>query len=168
MNRTALVIALVLFSTAVAFAQTPKFDFFGGYSFVHSDPNGLQTGNANGWEASLDYNWTNWLALKADVDGHYCCQQTMHNFLFGPQINLGHGKLAPYVEGLIGVSHGTSLGGFSDTVLGFALGGGVDWKVKSSWSWRVAQADLLGTRYGDVTQKNFRLSTGLVFHFGKK
>src|SRR5512140_1626927 len=168
MKRACLVVLLACVCVAQVSAQTPKFDFFGGYSFVHSDPNGLESGNAHGWEASLNYNWNSWLGLKADFDGHYCCDQTMHNFLFGPQISLGHGKLAPYVHGLVGASHGTSTGGFSDTVLGFALGGGVDWKVRSSWSWRVVQVDYLGTRYGDETQNNVRLSTGLVWHWGKK
>jgi len=168
MNRTLLVTALVVLSAATTLAQTPKVDVFGGYSFVHSDPNGLEPGNAHGWEASLAYNWNSWLGLKADFDGHYCCDQSMYNFLFGPQINLGHGKLTPYLEGLVGASHGNSAGTFSDTVLGFAVGGGADWKLTHRLSWRVAQADLLGTRYNDVTQKNFRFSTGLVFHFGKR
>ena len=168
MKRVFLSSALLLVCAAAACAQTPKFDIFGGYSFVHSDPNGLEAGDAHGWEASLTYNWKSWLGLKADFDGHYCCDQTMHNFLFGPQINLTRGKLRPYIHGLVGASHGTSGGTFSDTVLGFAVGGGIDYKVKPSWSWRIAQADLLGTRYGDETQKNFRLSTGLVFHWGKK
>ena len=168
MNRAFLAVAVVLLLAAGAFAQTPKFDLFAGYSYLHPDPNGLEAGTAHGWEASLAYNWNSWLALKADFDGHYCCDQTMHNFLFGPQINFGHGKLAPYVQGLVGASHGTSTGGFSDTVLGFALGGGVDYKARSSWSWRVVQVDLLGTRYGSETQKNVRVSTGLVFHWGRK
>jgi opacity protein-like surface antigen len=169
MKRTLLLITLLCVCTAAAFAQTPKLDIFGGYSYLRSNPGfGLPSGNAHGWEASLTYNWNSWLGLKADFDGHYCCDQTLHNFLFGPQISLGHGKLTPYVHGLVGLSHGTSTGGFSDDVLGFALGGGVDWKVGHSWSWRVAQVDYLGTRFADETQDNLRISTGLVFHWGKK
>ena len=169
MKKTLWLAPLVVLLAMQGFAQdTAKWDVFGGYSFVHSDPGlGLSSGNASGWEASLDYNWNNWLALKADFDGHYCCAQTMHNFLFGPQFNLGHGKVKPWVHGLVGASHGTS-GGFSDTVLGFALGGGIDVKWTDRITVRLVQADYLGTRYGDATQNNFRVSTGLVFHFGKK
>ena len=134
---------------------------------MHSDPGALPTGDAHGWEGTLGYNWNHWLTLAADFDGHYCCDQTMHNFLFGPQINLSKGKLKPYVHGLVGVSHGTSPG-FTDTVLGFALGGGLDLKVSDRISVRLVQADYLGTRYGDFTQNNIRLSGGLVFHFGRK
>jgi opacity protein-like surface antigen len=170
MNKPLWVVVILLACAVASGAQdTSKFDIFGGYSFVHSGPGlGLTSGDANGWEASAAYNWNKWLALKADVDGHYCCAQTMHNFLFGPQINLGHDKLRPYFHGLVGVSHGTSSPGFSDTVLGFALGGGVDLKWTDRISLRLVQADYLGTRYGDATQNNFRLSAGLVFHFGKK
>ena len=160
---------LVVLFAMQGFAQDSKVDIFGGYSYVRSDPGfSLPAGNASGWEGALTYNWNNWLALKADFDGHYCCDQTMHNFLFGPQINLGHGKVKPYLHGLVGGSHGTSTGGFSDTVLGFALGGGIDVKWTDRISVRVVQADYLGTRYADATQSNFRLSSGLVFHFGKK
>ena len=166
--RNAVLLALLACAVAVpSLAQDSKVDVFGGYSYVHSDPNTLPSGDASGWEASLTYNANKWLGIKADFDGHYCCDQTMHNFLFGPQINFGHDKVRGFVHGLVGASHGTS-GGFSDTVLGFAFGGGVDWKVGSKVSWRVAQVDYLGTRYGDATQNNFRLSTGLVFHFGKR
>ena len=169
MNKILLVTALTVLCAVGSLAQdTSKVDVFGGYSFVHSGPGlGLESGNASGWEAALNYNWNHWLALKADIDGHYCCAQTMHNFLFGPQINLSQGKIKPFVHGLVGASHGTS-GAFSDTVLGFALGGGIDVKWTERISVRVVQADLLGTRYGDETQKNFRLSAGLVFHFGKR
>ena len=170
MKRALWVTALVVFCAIGSWAQyDSKVDVFGGYSFVHSDPGlSLASGNASGWEASLTYNWNKWLALKADVDGHYCCDQSMHNFLFGPQFNLGHGKLKPFVHGLVGASHGTSTGGFSDTVLGFAAGGGLDLKWTDRISVRLVQADYLGTRYGDATQNNFRLSAGIVFHFGRK
>ena len=76
--------------------------------------------------------------------------------------------MKPYLHGLVGGSHGTSFGGFSDTVLGFALGGGLDVKWTDRISVRIVQADYLGTRYADATQNNFRLSAGLVFHFGKR
>ncbi|MBZ5647118.1 MAG: porin family protein [Acidobacteriia bacterium] len=169
MRSTLVVTALILLCAATGFAQEYKADLFGGYSYLRSDPGfSLPAGNASGWEGAFTYNWNNWLALKADVSGHYCCDQTMHNFLFGPQINLGHGKLKPYLHGLVGVSHGTSTGGFSDTVLGFALGGGIDVKWTERLSVRIVQADYLGTRYADATQNNFRLSAGLVYRFGKK
>lgn len=169
MRKFCLLALLVLGFAVPGSAQDSKVDIFGGYSYVRGGPGfGLPSGNASGWEATLSYNWKPWLSLNADIDGHYCCDQTMHDFLFGPQINLGHGKLKPFVHGLVGASHGTSGGVFSDTVRGFAVGGGLDVKASDRISVRIVQADYLGTRYLDATQNHFRLSVGLVFHFGKK
>jgi len=164
-----LVLLLLVVGATPMFAQDYKVDFFGGYSYLRAQPGfGLPGVDTSGWEASLAYNWNDWLALKADVDGHYCCDGAkVHDFLFGPQVNLGHGSVRPYVHGLVGASHG-SQAGFSDTVLAFALGGGLDVKLTDRISWRLAQADYFGTRYADATQNNFRLSTGLVFRFGEK
>ena len=169
MKRACVVVLLASVCVAQAYAQTSKVDIFGGYSYLHTNPGlGLPSANAHGWEASATYNLNSWLGVKADFDGHYCCAQKMHNFLFGPQVSFGHvWKVSPYVHALVGASHGTSTG-FTDTVLSYALGGGVDWKLRDGISWRVAQADYLATRYGDDTQNNIRLSTGLVFHWGKK
>ncbi len=168
---------LALFAGLVCLCALPaagqdssKIDVFGGYSYLRGNPGfGLPSGNASGWEGALTYNWNNWLGLKADFDGHYCCEQTMHNFLFGPQITFKRDSTAsPFIHGLVGISHGTSFGGFSDTVLGFAAGGGLDMKVGDRISIRVAQVDYLGTRYADATQNHLRLSAGLVFHLGGK
>ena len=169
MKKALLLAPLMVLLALPGFAQDTQWDIFGGYSFVHSGPGfGLASGDAHGWEASLGYNWNKWLTLKADFDGHYCCDQTMHNFLFGPQFNLGKGQVKPFVHELVGASHGTSTGGFSDTVRGFAAGGGIDVKWTERISVRLVQADYLGTRYADATQNNFRVSAGLVIHFGKK
>lgn len=170
MKKTCLLVLLLLVVSAMpSVAQDTKFELFGGYSYLRGNPGGgLPTVDTSGWEASVAYNWNSWLALKADFDGHYCCDGAkMHDFLGGPQINFGHGELRPYIHALVGVSHG-SQGTFSDTVLAFAGGGGVDVKITDRFAWRVAQVDYFGTRYADHTQNNFRLSTGLVFHFGKK
>ncbi len=168
MKSTVLVSVLVLVCALPGLAQDYKADVFAGYSFLHTSPgSGLPSADASGWEASATYNWNRWLGLKADVDGHYCCDASLHNFLFGPQIRLGHDKLSPFVHGLFGVSHGSS-GGFTDNAFAFALGGGLDYKATDRISIRIAQADYLGTRFADYTQNNFRFSAGLVFRFGKK
>lgn len=149
-------------------AQDSKVDVFAGYSFLHTSPgSGLPSANASGWEGSLTYNWNRWLGLTADIDGHYCCDASLHNFLFGPQINFGHEKLSPYVHGLFGVSHG-SASGVTDNAFAFALGGGLDYKVTDRIGVRIAQVDYLGTRFAGYTQNNVRVSTGLVFHLGGK
>jgi opacity protein-like surface antigen len=57
---------------------------------------------------------------------------------------------------------------FSSSKFAFALalGGGADYKLGSRWAWRV-QTEYLQTGFFNGTQDNFRLTTGLVFHFGE-
>jgi hypothetical protein len=173
MRRLLFCIVALLFLSSLGIAQstTSRFDLFGGYSYLRSNPGGGSEGaNSSGWEASAGWNWNRWLAIKADFDGHYCCDgQTEHNFLFGPQITFRKSRADFFAHGLIGVSHGTATG-FSDTPLAWALGGGVDLKFKrfSRIAFRVIQADYLGTHYADSVQNNFRYSAGIVLHVGKK
>jgi len=168
MKRLLLLTVLVCLCALPGLAQDYKADVFAGFSFLHTQPgSGLASADAHGWEAALTYHWNNWLGLKADFDGHYCCDASLHNFLFGPQITLGHGRLSPFVHGLAGVSHG-SASGFTDTAFAFAAGGGLDYKASDRFSIRIAQADYLGTRFADYTQNNFRFSAGLVYRFGRK
>lgn len=168
MKRALLVMSVVVLCALQGAAQDSKVDLFAGYSFLHTNPgSGLAGADAHGWEGAAVWNWKSWLGVKADFDGHYCCDASLHNFLFGPQITLHHGKLSPFVHGLFGLSHG-SAGGVSDSAFAFALGGGLDVKATDRIAIRIGQVDYLGTRFADSTQNNLRFSAGLVFRFGKK
>jgi len=168
MKRILLLAVVALVCALPGFAQESKVDIFAGYSFLHTSPgSGLPSANASGWEGALTYNWNSWLGLKADIDGHYCCDASLHNFLFGPKVTLGHEKASPFLHALFGVSHG-SASGVSDDAFAFALGGGLDIKATDRISVRVGQLDYLGTRFAGYTQNNMRFSAGLVFRLGGK
>ena len=172
MRKRILYIGIFALLSSYALGQsTPRFEAFGGYSYLRSNPgNGISSANASGWGTALNWNWNPWLGLKADVGGDYCCNgQREHNFLFGPQVTFRGNHANFFIHGLGGVSHGNDTG-FSDTVAAFAFGGGMDWKFHhdSGLALRVVQADYLGTNYGNQVQHNFRYSTGLVFSFGGK
>lgn len=168
MKRILFAAVLALLALPAAAQDTPVVDIFAGYSYLRSDPGPLPSANTSGWNAAVTWNWNKWLGLKADVSGHYCCDSSKeHNFLFGPEFTLHRGKLRPFLHGLAGVSVGRS-DTFSENTWAFAAGGGLDWRVHDRISIRVAQADWLGTGYVDDLRNNFRLSAGLVFHFGKK
>ncbi len=171
--RTTLVLAgllLLLPSSAVA-QDTPTAEVFGGYSYIRANPKGGFIGsNGSGWNASAAWNWNKQWGLKADVSGYYCCSgngEREHNFLFGPQFNIRRQKANFFVHGLVGVSHGNAPG-FSDTVLAWAGGGGVDIRWTDRVSVRVLQVDYFGTNYANTLQHHFRYSGGLVFRFGGK
>jgi outer membrane protein with beta-barrel domain len=163
---------LLLSISSFAQANDPRWEAFGGYSYLRTNPGGGSDGaNSSGWNASLDYNLGKHWGFKADLDGHYCCSQKEHNFLFGPQVQFHalHGKV--FVHGLAGLSNAkASAFDFSDTVFAWAAGGGFDLPLssKSHWALRLAQADYLGTHYSNTFQHNFRYSGGIVYSFGKR
>ena len=171
--RTTLVLAGLLFllpCSAVA-QETPEEEVFGGYSYLRANPgSGFKGSNASGWNASAAWNWNKWLGVKGDFSGHYCCSgngEKKHDFLFGPQITFRRNAVNFFVHGLVGVSHG-SAPAFSDTVLAWAGGGGVDLRLNERFSVRIAQVDFLRTNYANTWQNHFRYSGGVVIKFGKK
>jgi hypothetical protein len=170
-----LLVCMVVILSATSFSQAsdPKWELFGGYSYLRSNPGGgSDSAHSHGWNASLDYNFTKHLGVKADIDGHYCCDgEKEHNFLFGPQLQFKVKNSRVFAHALAGVSHGSApLGNFSDTVFAYALGGGFDYPLghQKRWALRLAQVDYLGTHYADNFQHNFRYSGGIVFDFGKR
>jgi hypothetical protein len=174
--RTMLVLAglLVLLPCSAAAQDTqdtPTAEFFGGYSYLRANPKGgFKGSNGSGWNASAAWNLNERWGIKGDFSGYYCCSgngEKEHNFLFGPQFNIRREKANFFVHGLVGVSHGNAPG-FSDTVLAWAGGGGVDIRLGERFAVRVAQVDYFGTHYANALQHHFRYSAGLVFRFGGK
>ena len=169
-KRTLYTAVFALLSSCAVGQSTPRFDVFGGYSYLRSSGASITSANASGWGTSLNWNWKHWLGLKADIGGDYCCSgEREYNFLFGPQITFRRSHANFFVHGLGGVSHGNPAG-VSESVAAFAFGGGLDWKIRndSGLALRLVQADYLGTNYGNLMQHNFRYSTGIVFGFGGK
>lgn len=166
-KRILCIAVFALLSSGALGQSTPRFDFFGGYSYLRSNGSSITSADASGWGTSLNWNWKRWLGLKADIGGDYCCNgEREHNFLFGPQVTFRGSHAQFFVHGLGGVSHGNPAG-VSESVAAFAVGGGVDWKFhrNSHLALRLAQADYLGTNYANLMQHNFRYSTGIVFSF---
>jgi hypothetical protein len=119
----------------------------GGYYGTQTLPNGTCTG----------------------VIGSTCTASTNFNTriltaTFGPRVSFSVGKFRPFAHGLVGVSRTSGSLNGSDTSLADTLGGGIDYHLVPLIAWRV-QADEMQTRFFSATQNNFRLSTGIVFHF---
>lgn len=171
--RKIIVIGLVFFLfSVVASAQIiPKGNVFGGYSYNRFDLGGGSHSNFNGWDASLEGKVFPFVGIVADISGYYGTPSSIntkeYNFLFGPRVSMSIGKLRPFAEALVGATHVNSTFqgvSTSDTGFGYALGGGVDYKVFHAFAWRV-EGDFLQTRFFSSTQDNVRISTGVVFNF---
>ena len=156
---------LVLFVPALAAAQNSKLDLAIGYAGLREDisPNlsaiNLDHVYANGWQASLDYNFRPSIGIEAQVNGFYkglnigsgipiisnlgLGSLDLYTATFGPQFKFSHSRFQPYVHALVGLAHGsisaggilsllpipTSLSSFNNTAFAADLGGGADFMV---------------------------------------
>jgi opacity protein-like surface antigen len=142
-----------------------KVEVFGGYTYMHfnSSPNA----NLNGWEASVQYKFQDWIGGVADFDGHYGSIRgigtSTYTYLFGPQISWP-ARVSPFGHLLLGGAH-NSTGGFGNSSFSMAIGGGIDYTLTDKFRWRVIQGDYLLTQFGGRSQNNARLSTGIIFRF---
>ena len=158
---------------------------------------GVDRPSLNGWNASFAGNANRWFGVVGDFSGYYgstsisiatplfcislpCPAPTVsfdtkvHTFLLGPQVSFRAGRFTPFAHALFGLGHTSvhidspfsTVGTISNNAFAMALGGGVDINMTSRLAWRV-QPDYLQTDFLHTTQKNFRISTGLVFKFGK-
>jgi opacity protein-like surface antigen len=147
--------------------------------------NGAATANINRWfGVKADFSGLYGSKSVGNILGAPCppfCNAVnvrthIHTFLFGPQLSYRTDKFTPFAHALFGVGR-TSVSiavpvaglpglnfGLSDTNFAMALGGGVDYNFRRRLAWRVG-ADYLQTRSFGSTPGNFRVSTGIVYHF---
>lgn len=112
----------------------------------------------------------------------------LFTYLFGPQIKFRLGGFHPFVHALYGGAHtnvyGTAFQVLCQPISGqcnfksspsgnafaMAYGGGIDFRINKSISFRPAEIDYLYTKFSNqftnTNQNNFRYSAGLVLTFG--
>jgi hypothetical protein len=176
---------------APAPAQSDLFEVSLGFNYIYLGDAYPETRNLYGGEASLFVNATSWLAVggefMADFGSHsipYFFRRTLDVdstrdvYVFGPRVTVWHNpRFRVFVEALAGGVHAEakistqSPFSFSRTARadGFAtaLGAGFDWRFTRHLSWRIAQADYLGTDLSSQWQTDFRASTSIVYSFGR-
>ena len=174
MKKTFVIAACLIFLGAAAAAQEenehPRYEIFGGYSFLRAGGDS----NLHGWNAALTYNLNRWAGLKVDADGHYLSESgvsvSQHEVMAGPQFSLRNKPVTLFTHALVGTSY-LSVGGGGESgsakAFALALGGGVDLNVSKRVAFRVVQADYLLTHFGSQNQNNYRAATGIVFRFGE-
>ena len=162
----ALVVVLgFLGDRARAQEQTPKFELFGGWSYIYPNSrlhainpvvNANQESNPRGIGVAATYNFNRWLGLTADFSGtlwgsgetpaqlSILDDSNFYNVSFGPKITLRHKHFAPFAEGLFGwhrlTQDSVPLVGASDH-WGFMLGGGLDVPLAKHFGLRLIRAD---------------------------
>ena len=162
-------ILIVVFCSlgTVAAAQdqpSPKWELFGGYSFVYpgADLHGLLPGgllpvnsplesNPRGAGASITYNFNRWIGLTGDASGDLSSGERgtamriddaeFYNFSGGPKITFRTHRFSPFLEALVGEHRLASELFRSDYEVGFMAGGGLDLKLSRRFYWRMIRAD---------------------------
>jgi outer membrane immunogenic protein len=168
-----------------------ELELFGGYSYMRS--NIVFSGaplSANGGSASVVIYLRDWFGIVGDF-GLYeqrnvagqVSSLAFSTYQFGPRLRFPQViHVTPFAQFLWGAGHagGTTYTrslGFGVPPLGannaFVLtaGGGADWKVSPRIAIRLVQADYLHSEFlngGGNRQENVRLSTGVVFSFGRE
>jgi hypothetical protein len=173
MQKVGSLLALVLFfSVAAAAQETPRFEVFGGYSFLSADLNDSNF-NLNGFHVSAAENLNKWVGGVLDFSTHYGTfngvNVNMQSIMYGPRFAYRKSKVVtPSAHALFGVVRGSA--GFdgiskADTHFGLALGGEIDVRINQWVALRVVQADYIMTNFVNTRQDNIRISAGLVFRF---
>jgi hypothetical protein len=185
-----LILALVVTMPAVLFSQVApaakgptqndsRWDIFGGYSYLYLPPstevNGHQfQSNDFGLIGTVDRYFNKNIGLEWSMDTHPRTEG--HNDgMWGGQTGLIYrapaGSYTPFIHGGFGFQH---VGGpYQQGNIGalFSVGGGVDFRINQFVSWRFIQADYQYSHVnfgvnGHGNFNEYRLSDGLVFHFG--
>jgi opacity protein-like surface antigen len=181
-----------LFGLSVYAQEGPKADLFLGYSFVrYNSAQTIPAFTANGGIATFGWNFSDHLALEAELGGYhngnvnnYQFDSTAFSYLFGPRISYGRAKkMDPYIHALFGGQNfSTGIANVSTATNNFAMaiGGGLDFRLNRRITIRPVQLDYYLTRIeapnvtlpaGSSTpsarnQNNLRYAAGIQFTFG--
>lgn len=152
----------------------------------------LDRAGINGWHASLTQYLIGRIGISADVSGHYGRAAVssnalgrpevdirQHTFLAGPAVRLfRRSRVSTSFRAMFGGARGTAqdLASVRPAALGLDLtdatkfaasfGSAIDITLSKRLAWRI-QPNVLLTRFGSETQRNFRLFTGIVLRLGQ-
>ena len=193
MKRTIHLFLLILLLTMPCLAQEVRpWEVFAGYSFQRADVREYYKTspiiytfrhhyeNLNGWEAAVTENMNRWFGGTLELSGYYKTPQflnvsnreQMYTILYGPRFSYRKPYGTAFVQGLLGAAR-TSVNVVptgphaNDSSFAFDMGGGLDLTLTSQAAVRLLQLDYLRTNAFSSGQNNYRLSAGIVLHFGK-
>jgi outer membrane protein OmpA-like peptidoglycan-associated protein len=166
-------IAVLCALVGVAISQdqpAPKWEIYGGYSFVYPNANvhGLLPGgilpassplesNPRGAGASVTYDLNRWFGLTLDASTHWGSGETgvaqriddagFSNLSFGPKFTFRRTHFSPFLEALVG-DHRLMPDAFHDIdKLGLMFGGGLDFNLSKHVALRLPRVDYVMSSY---------------------
>lgn len=175
-----LLFALGIFApwvSAQSFLKAPTTEIFAGYSYLRYDAKQFGFANQlnlNGANVEVWFHVYHELGITADFSGHFSSEMEALNFLAGPQYTHEWNGLRLYARGFIGKARArlsaTGNSQIEPSSLGGAggFGGGLDIPHGDNFFFRPVQADYLITGAFGAKTHDLRISTGIVYRFGKK
>lgn len=173
-------VAILVFSgmgTAQTKSKLPAIEIFGGYSHLSFQSGGLGLADhtqMNGWHGAVSLpELYKGLGVTAEVSGDYAREIEQFNYMIGPQYSWDFKNLRFTGHGMYGRAQtrvrlpGSTFREPSDRHRAVGFGGEFDFEAGSRILIRIVQADYLVTSAFGGTQDNVRISTGLIFRFGK-
>jgi outer membrane protein OmpA-like peptidoglycan-associated protein len=171
-TRLAIIAVLCSVGTLAAAQDqpSPKWELYGGYSFLYpnADVHGLLPGgvlpvssplesNPRGAGTSITYDFNRWFGLTLDASTHWGSGETtlgkriddaaFSNLSFGPKVTFRGAHVAPFLEALVG-DHRLMPDAFHDIdKLGFMIGGGLDFNVSKHVALRLPRVDYVMSSY---------------------
>jgi hypothetical protein len=169
--------ALLVCLSVPAFAQGPRVEISGGYSFLRDQD---VEKNFHGWVGSVAGNYNKWFGTEAEIGGNYKTTQlggtdvdlSVHSFLGGPRFTVRTHEgleLIPFAHFLIGsVRSNASVLGASASTWDFALqpGGGIDYWFRPKMAVRVG-GDYRRIFYQGAGANEFGFNVGIVLGLGR-
>lgn len=176
----------LLICTFPAAAQsTSNLSLSGGYTLrLFTEPPSTRI-DMNGFYVSTDYNLFKHFGAEAEISDTLADRGTNGNVniltgMVGPRFYpFGHHKATVFGHVLFGEGYYRvqfpTFGGFPPTTttyvgVAWEAGGGVEYKHSNRWSIRIVEADFGQTKFygGSQSQSNYRVSLGVIYHFGQK
>lgn len=174
--RVLTMIAVVCAFATLAVAQkppAPKWEIYGGYSFLYPGSNVHGTlplglvplssrleSNPRGAGAAVTYNFNRWFGLTLDTSANWGSRErrsanvsnriddaAFYNLSLGPKITFRSHYFSPFLEVLVG-DHRLMPDAFHDVdKLGVMAGGGLDINLSRHVAWRMLRADYVYSNY---------------------
>ncbi|HET9306954.1 MAG TPA: outer membrane beta-barrel protein [Candidatus Sulfotelmatobacter sp.] len=173
------VTALIGVATAQSSESSSRVEVFGGFSYLTHDFSLTTANGLKGWDGSATFKVARYVGVTADFSGYYpsgCCgTNSVHTYLFGPQVSFRLQRVSPFVQFLMGGAHisFSAPGAFalaSDKAFLYAFGGGIDYSLTRRLALR-GQVDWLHSGYetwdsqGSDPPNGARIVTGVVIRF---
>jgi len=143
----------------------PSGNVYGGVSYAQLT-NVTNTQSYKGFEGSAEdmlFSRFQHFGVVVDASGYFRKGEKEYDFLGGFRLSSNYGKWRPFAHAMAGIRHLDSSGFVYNPIL-IDVGGGVDYKILKSFSWRF-QGDYRHSRFVSATQNDYRASTGIVWRF---